>query len=195
MSGFFGQTRRHSLATALGAVFMLAASRSAVAQTTVALPDTGRTTTLTAAVPEQVRVAVPVGITLAVTNVSASVSDGNVAVSAQNIVLATATKQLRISLQANAASFTPPVVGATTWAAGDISWNGGPGGGPNAWVNAVGSAGTLSSAASTPVATCNADAASCSCSKITFTLAAKPTVKRSGAHTLTVTWKFESIGA
>src|SRR5688500_7792790 len=134
MSGLFGRARRHGRATALAAVFMLAASRSAIAQTTVALPDTGRTTTLTAAVPEQVRVSVPVGISFAVTDVSASVSDGNVAVSAQNIVLTTDTKQLRISLQANAASFMPPVVGATTWAAGEISWNAGPGGGPNVWV-------------------------------------------------------------
>jgi hypothetical protein len=195
MSVSVAHTRRGRLLTALTVTLVVGAGRTAVAQTAVTLPDTTRATTLTAAVPEQARVTVPVGIAFAVTNVSSSTTEGNVAVSAQNIVLATATKQLRISLQANAASFTPPTVGATTWTAGDVSWNGGPGGGPNAWVNATGSAGTLSSAIYTPVATCNADAASCSCSKITFTLAAKPTIKRSGAHTLTVTWKFESIGA
>ena len=171
------------------------AARPASAQTAVQLPDTTQSTTMTAAVAEQARITVPAGITFNVTNVNASTSDGNVAISVQNIVLTTATKQLRISLTANAGSFSPPVAGAATWAAADVSWNSGPGGGPNAWQNAVGSAGTLSSAAYTPVATCSADTVSCSISKLTFTLAAKSTVKRSGNHTLTVTWKFESIGS
>jgi hypothetical protein len=149
---------------------------------------------LTAAVAEQARVTVPASISFSVSDVNASTTQGSVAIAVQNIVLGTATKQLRISLSGNAASFTPPVAGATTWSASDVSWTAGPGGGPNAWQNAIGSAGTLSSVAFNTVATCDPDATSCSIAKLSFTLAAKPTVKRSGAHTLTVTWRFESIG-
>jgi hypothetical protein len=45
----------------------------------------------------------------------------------------------------------------------------------------------------TPVATCTADAASCSTVALQFSLAANAAVKRSGNHTLVVRWKFESI--
>jgi hypothetical protein len=45
------------------------------------------------------------------------------------------------------------------------------------------------------VATCTADTATCSTTGLVFTLAAKTTVQRSGNHTLSVTWKFESIGS
>jgi hypothetical protein len=170
-------------------------SEAARAQTPITVPDTSQSTTLTVAVSEQARVTVPAGISFDVANITTGTSSGDVAISVQNIVLTSATKQLRIALTANAGSFTPPVAGATTWAAGDVSWTAGPGGGPNQWQNATGSAGTLSNSAYNPVATCNADTASCSIAKLTFTLASKPTVKRSGAHTLTVTWKFESIGS
>ena len=103
------------------------------------------------------------------------------------IVLAAATNQLTISLQANAASFTPPVAGATTWAAGDVTWN------AATWTNATGASGTLSNAAYNTVSTCTADTSTCSTTGLVFTLGAKPTVRRSGSHTIVVTWKFESI--
>lgn len=179
----------------LGIGLLLMPAGIAQAQSTVTLADTTQTTTLTAAVVEQARVTVPAGITFDVTNIAATSGSGNVAVSVQNIALLTATKQLRISLTANASAFTPPIVGATTWGAGDVSWTTGPGGGPNAWQNATGSAGTMSSSAYGTVATCNADTVSCSITGLKFNLAAKSTVKRSGSHTLLVTWKFESIGS
>lgn len=176
-------------------MLVLVSGRTAGAQTAVVPPDTSQTTTLTAAVAEQARITVPPGISFNVTDVRSSTNENNIALSVQNIVLTSATKQLRISLMAAAASFTPPVAGATTWAASDVSWNAGPNGGPNAWQNATGSVGTLSSAAFNTVATCNADTASCSISNLRFTLGARSTVKRSGSHTLIVTWKFESIGS
>jgi hypothetical protein len=176
-------------------VLSLLTGRPASAQTTVPLADTTQSTTLTAAVAEQARITVPAGIAFSVNNVSSSTSNGNVALSVENIVLTTATKQLRISILANASSFTPPEAGATTWSASDVRWNAGPGGGPNVWQNAVGSAGVLSTGAYNPVATCNAGATACSITKLSFTLGAQPAVKRSGSHTLTVTWKFESIGS
>jgi len=45
------------------------------------------------------------------------------------------------------------------------------------------------------VATCSPDVASCSTTGLTFTLGANSAVKRSGNHTLVMTWKFESIGS
>jgi hypothetical protein len=161
----------------------------AFAQQSVTLTDTSQTTTLTANVSEQARVTVPAGVTFNVTNLSASTAASAASVTVQSIVLATATKQMRVSLQANAASFTPPVVGATTWGAGDVTWN------AATWTNATGASGTLSNSAYTAVATCAADAADCSTTGLVFSLGAKPTVKRAGNHTLVVTWKFESIGS
>ncbi|HEX2253542.1 MAG TPA: hypothetical protein VHQ65_09765 [Thermoanaerobaculia bacterium] len=161
---------------------------SVAAQTTVTLPDTAQTTTLTAEVSEQAQVTVPAGVTFAVNDVGASTAASAAAVTIDNIVLATATKQLKISVQAAAADFTPPVALATTWAATDVTWN------AATWTNASGAAGTLSSSVYTEVATCAADAASCSTTGLVFTLGAKPTVQRSGNHTLSITWKFESIG-
>jgi hypothetical protein len=187
--------RPASAKVVLSVGFWLFSAGAAGAQTAVTLADTTQTTTLTAAVAEQATVTVPSGVTFNVTNVSATTGSGNLTVRAENIVLSTATKQLRISIIANAATFTPPVAGATTWSAADISWGSGPGGGPNAWQNASGSAGTLSNAAYTPVATCNADAGSCSSTGFKLDLQAKSSVKRSGSHVLLVTWKFESIGS
>ena len=168
-------------------VAMLGCAVAANAQTTVTLTDTTQTTTLTANVADQAKVTVPAGVTFNVNDVSVSTASSGTSVTVTNIVLATAAKQLRISLQANAAAFTPPVALATTWNAGDVSWN------AAAWTNATGAAGTLSSAAYTPVATCTADTASCNTTALTFTLAANAAVKRSGNHTLVVRWKFESI--
>lgn len=182
-----------TLRAGLAALIMMAVPARLAAQTSVTLPNSSSTTTLTAAVSEQARVTVPGAVTFNVTNVTASTGSGNLTVSIQNIVLATATKQFRISLRANAASFTPSVGGATTWLASDVTWST-PAGGPNAWVNATRANGTLSSASYGTVADCSPDAASCSTTGLSFTLGAKSTVKRSGVHTLVITWRFESIG-
>jgi hypothetical protein len=162
---------------------------AASAQTTVTLPDTSQTTAVSVNVSEQARVIVPSGITFNVTNIGLSTVASGASVTVDQIVTATATKQLKVSLQANAASFTPPVSGATTWAASDVSWN------AASWTNAAGSAGTLSSSAYNTIATCTANATACSTTALIFTLGSKTTVQRSGTHTLVVTWKFESTGS
>jgi len=168
--------------------FTAMAAGVASAQSTVTLTDSSKTTTLTANVSEQAQVTVPAGVTFNVTNISAATAASAASVTVDNIVLASATKQLKISLQANAASFTPSVAAATTWSAGDVTWN------AATFSNSgVGASGTLSSAAYGEIATCAADAASCSTTDLVFTLASKTTVKRSGNHTLAMTWKFESI--
>jgi hypothetical protein len=159
----------------------------ASAQTIITLPDTTQTTTLTATVADQARVTVPAGVAFTVNDIATSTTSGAASVTVSNIVVATALKQLRLSLQAEAAAFTPPVGGATTWSATDVSWN------AAVWTNAAGATGTLSNTAYNPVATCTADASSCSTAGLTFTLASKSTVKRSGNHTLVIRWKFESI--
>ena len=164
-------------------------STSAHAQTTVLLPDTSQTTLLTAVVSEQARVSVPASVSFAVTNVGNTTTAGAVTVAVDRIVLATATKQLRVTVQAAAGAFTPPVGGAATWSASDVTWN------APSWTRATGASGTLSSSSFNQVATCDPDAADCSTTGLVFTLGAKPSVQRAGNHTLTVTWKFESIGS
>jgi hypothetical protein len=168
---------------------LLTTAGLAGAQVTVFLPDTSQITILTANVSEQARVIVPASVTFLVANVSSSTAAPAASVTVDNIVLATATKQLKVSVQAAASSFTPPVVGATTWSASDVTWN------AATWTNATGSSGTLNSSSFNAVATCTADAATCSTTSLVFTLAARTTVQRSGNHTLSVTWKVESIGS
>ena len=179
-------TRRGIWLPALGAL-LLASAQASYAQTTITLPDTSQTTALTAVVTEQAQVTVPAGVTFNVANVAANTLAAAASLSVQNIVLSSATRQLRVSIQANAASFTPPAVGATTWTAADVSWN------AATWTNATGTAGTLTSSAYTAVATCTADVSDCSTTGLVFTLGARPTVRRAGNHTLVVTWRFEAI--
>jgi hypothetical protein len=173
----------------LAVTLLLGMPAVGTAQTTVTLPDTSQTTTVSVNVIEQARVIVPTGITFNVTNIGASTPANAATVTVDRIILATATKQLKLSLQANSASFSPPVAGATTWAASDVTWS------APSWTNATGTAGTLSHGAYNAVATCNAGATSCSTTGLVFTLGANTAVQRSGAHTLVVTWKFESMGS
>ena len=171
--------------------FLLVAANAHVAsaQTTVSLPDTSQTTLLTATVSEQARIVVPASISFTVGNIANSTAASTATVTIDRIVLSSATKQLRVSVQAAAASFTPPSPGATTWAASDVTWNAAN------WTRATGVSGVLSAVSFTQVATCEPGAADCSTTDLVFTLGAKPTVNRSGAHTLVVTWKFEAIGS
>ena len=162
----------------------------ASAQETVTLPGSpASSTTLTANVSEQARVTVPGTVTFNVTDIAAATASSPVSVTVDNIVLATAGKTLRISVQASAAAFTPSVASAATWAAVDVS------GAAATFSN--GGAGAIGTLALTPVAvaTCAADVSACSTTNMVFTLAPNALVKRSGNHTLNMTWKFESIGA
>lgn len=162
---------------------------AAAAQIVVVLPSTSLSTTLTATVSEQARVTVPAGVSFSVGDISAATPATAASVTIDQIVLATATKQLRVSVQAGAASFTPSVVAAPTWAAGDVTWN------AATWTQASGSSGTLSSSSYNTVATCTAGVTGCSTTQLVFTLGANNTITNSGSHTLSVTWKIESIGS
>jgi hypothetical protein len=173
----------------VGAGLMMTMVTPALAQQSVTLADTTQTTTLTATVTEQARVTVPAGVTFTVGNVAASTNATAASVAVQSIVLSSATKQLKVSVQANASSFTPPAGASTTWSAADVTWN------AASWTNATGATGTLSNTAYNTVATCTADASDCSTTGLVFTLGANASVQRAGSHTLVVTWKFESIGS
>jgi hypothetical protein len=170
---------------AAGAVVLVATSASAQ---TVTLPDTSQTTLLTAVVNEQAKVTFPSGVTFNVNDVTGSTTASGAAVTISNIVLATATKQLKVSVQAETPGFAAPG-GSATWSAADVTWN------AATWTSATGAAGTLSNSAYNAVATCAADAASCSTTTLAFTLGPNLSVKRSGNHTLTVRWKVEAIGS
>ena len=175
--------------TAFCASAVLLSASEAGAQTSVSLPDTSQSTTFSATVSEQARVIVPATVVFTVNDVASATNASAAAVTIDQIVLASATKQLRVSLQANAASFTAPGGSGTTWSASDVTWN------AASWSNGTGASGSLSAAAFNSVATCSADTTDCSTTGLVFTLGAKPTVNRAGTHTLTVTWKFESIGS
>ena len=180
---------RLSVCTSFSLLLVAASAGVAGAQTTVALPDTSQTTLLTATVSEQARIVVPASISFNVGNIANSTAASAATVTIDRIVLSSATKQMRISVQAASGSFTPPAVGATTWSAGDVTWN------AASWTRATGVSGVLSAVSFVQIATCDPGAADCSTTDLVFTLGAKPTVNRSGAHTLVVTWKIESIGS
>jgi hypothetical protein len=169
----------------LGAVFLVLGNAAVVA-VVVPLPDTSQTTLLTATVGSQADVSVPSGVAFSVLHVNTSTDSTNQSVSASSLVLEPG-HALKISLQANAASFTKPTGGTITWSASDVSWN------APAWTGGTGATGTLSNTSYNAVATSTANAVAVSTTALKFTLAAKPTVDRSGDHTLVCTWKFEAI--
>ena len=175
--------------TFMVAAFTVLTAALALAQTTVNLPNGSQTTTFSAYVSEQALLAVPSGVTFNVTNARASTVASSASVAVSDMRLATATKQLKISLRANAPSFTPTMTLAPTWAAGDVTCE------PATFSNnGTGASGSLSDTAYTVVATCAADVSACSTTDLVFTLAAKSTFKESGNHRLAITLKFESIG-
>ena len=180
---------KHSVRTLIPVTLVLISSTTASAQTTVPLPDTSQTTLLTATVSEQARIVVPASVSFSVTNIASGTTSSAATVTLDRIVLSSPTKQLKVSVQAGATSFTPPAAGAITWSASDVTWN------AASWTRATGVSGALSAVTFTQVATCDAAAADCSTTDLVFTLGAKPTVNRAGAHTLIVTWKIESIGS
>lgn len=169
------------------AALTLLATGLASAQTAVTLPYT-LTTTITATVSEQAQVTVPAAVSVNVTNIATSAAAIAARVSAGNIVLAAANKALKISVRANATSFTPAQTSDATFAASDVTWN------AATFSNGgSGASGTLDSSAYNTVATCAVDGASCSASDFVFTLAANASVKHAGTHTLAMTWMFESV--
>lgn len=177
---------RHMIAlTAL--LTILGFTTAALAQTTVTLTDTSQSTTFTATVSEQITVTVPSAIAWTVADVTSSTAAAGAAVTVTAIAL-TDGNHLKISLAPDATSFTGPVAG-TTWASSDVSWNASTG---TAW---TGAANSMSALAGTyvEIASCTVNVSACDTSDLVFTLAAKSSVNKAGAHTLAATWKSESL--
>ena len=166
-----------------GMIGMTAAD--SLAQTTVILPDTSQTTGVIVNVLEQATVTIPATTLFSVSNISMPTTSTAMTVSVGTLARKTTSTGVALSLRANGPAFTPPQPGAPSWTAADVSWTAGT------WSGGTGSAGILSGSAFTPIATCGTDG--CSTGNLVFTLSPKPSVTRSGAHTLVVTWKIESL--
>ena len=176
--------QRFWIIAVLGVLGLLCGAASAAV---VTLPNTSNTVTFTATVSEQCNVvALPTAVAFTVGDVTISTDSAAQTVTFNSIVLQNGNG-LKVSLQANAANFTPPTGGSTTWAASDVSWN------AATWTNGTGASGTLSNSAYNALATSTANAATLSTTGLTFTLAAKSSVDRAGDHNLVATWKLESV--
>lgn len=178
-------TRSASVRILLSFLFVVAGGGRAPA---AGFSDDSHTTTLTAHVREQFRVTVPSGVAFDVADTRERTLSTPAAVRVDNIVTANEA-QVRVLVKAQAGAFTPPVAGADTWEASDVSWS------AAAWQNAAGQAGVLSSAAYTPVATSAPNAGSLGTEGLVFSLAPRPAVTQSGNHTLVIVWKVESMDA
>lgn len=171
-------------ACAIGVFLAMAGPASA---DVVTLPDTSKTTTFTATVSEQAEVSASSAIAFAVEDVTSSTTNtSNASVSATSIVIDNGNT-VKVEIQADASSFSAPTGGSVTWSAANISWD------APTWTGGTGASGELSAAGYTAVATSNANASELSTTALAFTLAAKATVDRAGAHTLAATWKFSSV--
>lgn len=166
-------------------VLVLAGAAFAVV---VTLPNESQTTTFTANVTEQANVTVPAAVAWTVPDVASATASADSPVSATTVVLAEGNK-LRIEIAPDATGFTAPGTGAVTWASSNVSWVG-------TWTNGTANNTAMSASANTYVKLVDMTAAntgSLSSTSLVFTLAAKATVDRAGAHTLAATWKFSSF--
>lgn len=134
---------------------------------------------------ETVNFTAPAGVSFYVFDVSSSTT-GNpdpftISFTDSSII---ASHALRVSVKADAASFTAP--SGTAIPASSVSWNaGGAQGG-------TGSGGTLSSISYVQIYQSNTNPATGSVD-LTWSLAPLPSGVRAGDHTLTVRWKVESV--
>ncbi len=172
-------------------VFALATVGASGAQTLISLPDTSQTTTLTSNVSEQAR------------------GDGSRGRHLQRPPTSPAAPRRAPPRSPSATSCWPPPPSSSRspsrptprtsprpsparppGEAGDVTWN------AASWTNATGASGTLTDLSYSAVATCGRRRRGpAHTTALIFSLGAKSTVKRSGNHTLSIQWKFASIGA
>ena len=133
---------------------------------------------------ETVNVSVPMAVNFAVTNVTRSTSGAPspVTISFSNSSLING-RALRISVQADAASFTPP--SGSSIPASKVAWTAAGNGG-------LGMNGTLGSSSYAMVFQGN-PATPSGYVDLAWTMAAPGSGIRAGVHQLTIRWKFESI--
>ena len=135
---------------------------------------------------EWVNITLPAAVNFAVTNAGLSTTGTPNPTQISFSLLSVLTGHaLRISIQANAPSFTPPA-GAATIPASAVSWT------TSGAVNGTGSGGTMSNVAPVRVFQSTAGASAGSVNLV-WQLAAPGTAIRAGNHTLTARWILESI--
>src|SRR5207253_10482783 len=127
------------------------ASRATSAHTLVTLPDTSQGTTLTAIDSDHYRRTLHSFPTRRSSDLAANTAASAASVTISNIVLATASKQLKLSIQASAAYLAHTFELASPGPAAYVPWN------ATTWTNGAGSSGTLSSGAYNQVALATAD--------------------------------------
>jgi hypothetical protein len=139
-----------------------------------------------AAAQETVRITLPASVAFSVPNMSNTVtgSPNPTTLRFQQASL-TATHALRVSVRADASTFTPPS-GMIKIPAANVSWT------TSNPTRATGFSGTLSSTAYTTVFQSQTNANNGNID-VTWKLAPLPAGVRAGAHNLTIRWKLESI--
>jgi len=139
------------------------------------------------AAQETVNITLPGAVSFAVINVSTATTGGpNPATITYDSASLTSGHYMRISIEADSANFTRPAAAGGSIPAGNVSWTaGGATGG-------TGYGGTLSATMYTRVFDSETDP-SVGSANLTWTLAAPGDTVRAGDHTLTATWKIESM--
>jgi hypothetical protein len=170
-----------ALATISGSAFAVVAAGS-----NVPLPDDSAQTTLRAVVREQCDISVPAEIVFNVTDIARDTSASG-AVAIDKIVLASAKRQLKLSLRAGAEAFAAPETGAPTWQADQVAWS------AEGWSNAKGQGNRLSPKEWGTVAVSDPGVSKIGNGKLQFVLGANDRISRSGDYTLTVNWRVESV--
>lgn len=150
------------------------------------LTDESPATTLVVRVREQAHLEVPAKVSFDVADPTTRTLSSPVSVRLNGIVLSQPSG-LRVLVRADAPAFTPPDGGTATWRAEDVSWSAAP------WSDGTGIPGTLSSSSFQAVAHTSPGAARAATSGLVFALSPSQEVRQAGLHTLTVTWKIESM--
>jgi hypothetical protein len=168
--------------TTLGAAGLLLAATAAGGATVYTMPATTLPVHLTYTVLRQAQVIVPAGISFDVHDISVSTTSAAVSVTTTGIIVY--GNFMHIGLSADAASFTPPVTGATTWASTSVVWS------AATWDGGTGVGRALSSTTVGDLVSCSAHLDHCSTTNLVFTLVPNTSVKRAGLHTITARFKF-----
>jgi hypothetical protein len=138
-----------------------------------------------AAGQETVNVELPASVGFAIANVAEATTGSTTTVGYSSAALSSGNV-VRLSVRADAASFTPPVPGTLAIAASKVSWS------IAAQQNGTAANGTLSSASWGLVLQGDPGRSSGS-ADLVWSLAAPGGGIRAGSHQLTIRWKIESI--
>lgn len=173
------------------AVITLAAGMASAMSTP--LPDTSKTVTFTANVPDQCTItSLPSTVSFSVGDLAATTNSSPNTVSISGIIVGSGNK-FQISLAPNSAKFGKPTGASVTWNSSDVSWDDG-----TSWLGITGGKGNAASMSDavgsyTVVATSNANPGVLATSSLVFKLGQNTGIDCSGQYQLNATWKLESL--